>query len=103
MEKESSSEIVLVRYYNVLIYLIFRLELDEYKKTIFISRIDGGEKMMMKDIYEWCKEHRIPLEMKFIYRKDFPILANIWNWYSYRRFKLEMRKGDTIKVNTVSS
>lgn len=93
MEKESSSEVVLVRYYSVLFYLIFRGGLDEYKKTLFINRIDRGEKMMMKDIYKWCKEHQVPFEMKFTYRKDFSILANIWNWYSYRRFKLEMRKG----------
>ena len=103
MEKERSSEVVLVGYYNVLFYLIFRVGLDEYKKTLFINRIDSGEKMMMKDIYEWCKEHQVPFAMKFIYRKGFTILANIWNWYSCCRFKLEMRKGDRIKVNTINS
>lgn len=51
MEKEGSSEVVLVGYYNVLFYLIFRTELDEYKKNILIERIRNGEQMVMKDIY----------------------------------------------------
>lgn len=36
MEKEGSSEVILVGYYNVLFYLLFRVGLDEYKK-IFLS------------------------------------------------------------------
>ena len=50
MEKEGSSEVILVGYYNVLFYLLFKVGLDEYKKNILINRINNGEKMMMKDI-----------------------------------------------------
>ena len=89
IEKGSSREIVLVEYYNILFYLIFRVELDEYKKKILIDRISRGEKMRMKDIYGWCQIHRVPVSMKFVYRKDFPIKANLWNLYSYYRFLLE--------------
>lgn len=39
MEKEGSSEVILVGYYNVLFYLLFRVGLDEYKKNILINRI----------------------------------------------------------------
>ena len=56
MEKEDNREVILVGYYNVLFYIIFRNGLDEYKKNILLDRINSGEKMMMKDIYEWCQK-----------------------------------------------
>lgn len=92
MEKEGSREILLVGYYNVLFYLIFRVGSDEYKKNILIERINNGEKTMLKDIYGWCEKQQIPLRMKFIYRKDFSIMANLWNMYSYYRFRHEIRE-----------
>lgn len=100
IEKESSREIVLVGYYNVLFYLIFRIESDEYKKIILIDRINSGEKMMMKDIYEWCQKQKIELKAKFIYRKDFSLMANVWNFYSFYRFKLTV-KGLEKRINNM--
>lgn len=91
IEKETSRKIIMIGYYNVMFYLEFRIELEEYKKCIFIDRVKNGEKMMMKDIYEWCLGHQVPVWARFIYRKDFSILANIWNLYSYYRFKWETR------------
>ena len=67
-EKEDSREVILVGYYNVLFYLIFRVGLDEYKKDILIERIRSGERMVMKDIYRWCEGHQVPFWTKFIYR-----------------------------------
>ena len=52
MEKEGSSEVILVGYYNVLFYLLFRVGLDEYKKNILIKNLNNVEKMMMKAIYD---------------------------------------------------
>lgn len=72
-EKEDSREVILVGYYNVLFYLIFRVGLDEYKKDILIERIRSGERMVMKDIYRWCEGHQVPFWTKFIYRKDFSV------------------------------
>lgn len=92
MEKGCSREVLLVGYYNVLFYLMFRVGLDEYKKNILIERINSGEKMMMKDIYGWCKSHQVPFWTKFIYRRDFSVKANIWNLYSYCRFKWEIAR-----------
>lgn len=92
MEKEESREIVLVGYYNVLFYLIFRAGLDEYKKNILIDRVNNREDMMMKDIYKWCQSQEIPVIMKFKYRRDFSWKANLWNFYSYCRFLLERKK-----------
>ena len=94
IEKEGSREVILVGYYNVLFYLIYRVGLDEYKEDILIDRINNGEKMMMNDIYGWCKGHQVPFRTEFIYRKDFSFIANIWNLYSYCRFKWEIR-GET--------
>ncbi len=91
MEKEDSSEIVLVGYYNVLFYLIFKVGSEEYKKNILINRINSGEKMLMKDIYEWCQKQQVPLRMKYIYRKDFSLMANLWNFYSFCRFIIEIK------------
>lgn len=96
-----NKEVVLIRYYNVLFYLIFRSDLDEYKKNILINRIDSGEVLLMKDIYIWCEQHQIPVDMKFIYRKDFPVTANLWNLYSFLRFRLGLRrlkKRDSFRV-----
>lgn len=92
MEIEGSREVVLVGYYNVLFYLIFRVGLDEYKKNILVDRIKSGENMMMKDIYKWCQKQQVPVTTKFFYRKDFSFMANLWNLYSYFRFKNEVRK-----------
>lgn len=90
-EKEDSREVILVGYYNVLFYLIFRVGLAEYKKDILIERIRSGERMVMKDIYRWCEGHQVPFWTKFIYRKDFSVKANLWNLYSYCRFVYEIR------------
>ncbi len=90
MENEGSKEVILVRYYNVLFYLIFRAGLDEYKKNIFIDRINSGDKVMMKDIYGWCKRQQVLMNTRFIYRKDFSVTANLWNLYSYCRFRWEI-------------
>ncbi|MBS6559224.1 MAG: hypothetical protein KH355_02990 [Clostridiales bacterium] len=92
IEKEDNKEAILVRYYDVLFYLIFRVGLDEYKKDTLINRINSEEIMMMKDIYGWCQKQQIPVTAKFIYRKDFSIVTNLWNFYSYCRFLLDISK-----------
>lgn len=91
-EEEMAKEVVLIRYYNVLFYLFFRAGIDEFKRQCLVNRIDAGESVRLKQIQEWCYHHGIPFKTKFIYRKDFPIKANLWNLYSYCRFKLEIKK-----------
>ena len=51
--------------------------------------IDDGESMRMKQIQDWCHCHQIPFKTKFTYRKDFSFRVNLWNLYSYCRFKIE--------------
>lgn len=88
--KEYNREIILVRYYNVLFYLFFRVGIDEYKKNIFLRLIESGAQMGMKDIYVWSREQHISVRTQFVYRRDFSIVANLWNLYSYCRFILEV-------------
>ena len=89
-EEKATKEVVLIRYYNVLFYLFFRLGIDDFKIQCLVNRIDTGESVRMKQIQEWCHCHNIPFKTQFIYRKDFPFKANLWNLYSYCKFKLEL-------------
>ena len=87
-KKKVTEEIVLLRYYNVLFYLFFKTGTDDFKKQCLISRIDAGESIRMKQIQDWCHCHQISFKTKFVYRKDFSLRANLWNLYSYSRFKI---------------
>lgn len=84
-------KVVAVGYFNVQYLLMLKSELDEIKFQYFADRIESGEKMQMKDIVGWCKAQGIEYKSKFKYRKDMPLTANIWNFYSYTRFCLSNR------------
>ena len=89
-EEKATKEVVLIRYYNVLFYLFFRLGIDDFKIQCLVNRFDAGESIRMKQIQEWCYCHNITFKTQFIYRKDFPFKANLWNLYSYCKFKIEL-------------
>lgn len=55
MEKK----IVAIRYYNVWFYLHVNSEQDMEKISYLTDRIDAGEQVVMKDIYQWCQGHGI--------------------------------------------
>lgn len=84
-------ETVLIRYYNVLFFLRFKVGIDDLKKDILLERVCSGEDIKMKDISNWCQTQGIPFFTKFVYRKDFSVTANFWNLYSYCRFKWEIK------------
>ena len=44
----------------------------------------------MKDIYGWCASYGIRYRTRFCYRVDFPVMANLWNFYSYVRGRIDM-------------
>lgn len=100
--KSKEKEVVLIRYYNVLFYLFFKKGIDDLKRQCLVRRIDAGEFIMMKQIQSWCDCHQIPFETRFIYRKDFSVKANLWNLYSYCRFRVEMRIYNYMKTFAVS-
>lgn len=89
-KEKVTEEVVLLRYYNVLFYLFFMMGIDDFKRQCLIDRVDAGEPIRMKQIQAWCHYHQIPFKAKFIYRKDFPFKANLWNLYSYVRFKIDL-------------
>lgn len=90
LKEKATEEVVLIRYYNVLFYLFFKVGVDDFKRQYLVNRIDAGEYMQMKQIQEWCRYHQIVFKTRFIYRKDFPVRSNMWNLYSYGRFKLDL-------------
>lgn len=85
-KKKTTEEVVLVRYYNVLFYLFFKVGVDDFKRQCLVNRIESGESVRMKQIQEWCQCHQISFKTRFTYRKDFSVKANLWNLYSYVRF-----------------
>ena len=91
-KEKSKEEIVLIRYYNVLFYLVFKGGIDDFNRQCLVNRINTGESIRMKQIQKWCHYHQITYRTRFIYRKDFPLKANLWNLYSYIRFLLENRE-----------
>ena len=60
--------------------------------VIYRNRIDSGEAIVIRSIYDWCDNQGITYKTKFMYRKDFSLKANLWNFYTYMRGKLERDK-----------
>lgn len=85
-------ETILIRYYNVLFFLLFNKMTDEYKIRQIQKRIKDGEVMNMRTLAAWCHCQNIPFSTKFIYRPDFSLQENLWNLYSYCRFLIENKK-----------
>lgn len=44
---KTADGIVVLRYYNVLFYLFFRAEVDDFKRQCLVNRIDAGESIRM--------------------------------------------------------
>lgn len=88
-EEKATKEVILIIYYNVIFYLVFKAGIDDFKRQCLVDRIVAGEQVSMKIIYDWCVSQGILISMKFVYRKDFPIKANLWNLYSFFRFRCE--------------
>lgn len=84
-------EIVLIKYYNVCFYLSFQIGKDEINKQCLVKRVESGATTNMREIAGWCDEHHIPFITKFDYRRDFSIKANLWNLYSYIRYRIDLR------------
>lgn len=86
------TKVVKLGYYNVCFSLYIKSELDMAKVSYLAERVNVGERFLMRDIYEWCAAQNIKYSTKFFYRKDFPITANLWNFYSYIRGMVDRRQ-----------
>lgn len=51
--------------------------------------VNGINNIYMKDIHNWCRIHFVKYYTVFVYRKEYPVKANIWNGYSYIRWRME--------------
>lgn len=89
MKDNSYYRLYEIRYYNVLFYLFAKTKIDDYKINVLGGYIKDGISVKMKDIHWWCFKHNIRYKTKFQYRNEYPIRANIWNLYSYCRFKID--------------
>lgn len=78
-----------IRYYNVIFILQIRTEMDRMAFGYLSERIMEVEIFKMKMIASWCESHGIAYSHRFRYRKEYPIRANMWNFYSYCRFRVE--------------
>lgn len=90
LKEKEAEEVVLIRYYNVLFYLFFKVGRDDFKRQWLENRIDAGQSVRMKQIQEWCRCHQIPFKTRFIYRRDFSLKVNLWNLYLYGRFLVNL-------------
>ncbi len=84
----NSQKVVLIQYYNVEFYLHIQNENDLVNINYFIQNCNS---VRMKDIFRWCKDHHIICTTRFKYRKDFPITANLWNFYSFLRTRIDCK------------
>lgn len=84
-------EIVLIKYYNVCFYLFFQIGKNDFNRKYLVEQINTRASINMKEIANWCNGHQVPFLTKFKYRRDFSIKANLWNLYSYIRFRIETK------------
>lgn len=81
-----------IQYFNVVFCIFLESDMDISKYSYLAQRIVNGEKLMMRDIYGWCHAHRINYKTHFYLRKDYPVSANLWNFYNYARARIEMER-----------
>lgn len=96
MEYSNHCVIYEIRYFNVIFCLLAATEMDDYKINLLGEKIESGYPMKMGDIHKWCLSQNIYYKTIFRYRRDCPISANMWNFYSYCRFMFE-KHWNTIK------
>ena len=79
---EERKRVGVIQYYNVL----FIMELVSDKDIWSLEQwVNGINNIYMKDIHNWCRTHFVKYHTVFVYRKEYPVKANIWNGYSYIR------------------
>ena len=79
--------IMKIPYPNVTFYLFLITEANRENYRMF-SKVLENEPLFLRDIAKWCKGHEVRYVTKFEYRADFPLSANLWNLYTYIRFRL---------------
>lgn len=89
MKYNNHCRVYRIKYFNVIFYLVAETEIDDYKINLLGERIEHGASVKMRNIHTWCLRQNIRYRKRFKYRVDYPVRANIWNFYSYCRFLRE--------------
>jgi len=75
---------------GILYNVLFIMELVSDKDIWALEQwMNGINNIYMKDIHNWCRIHFVKYHTVFVYRKEYPVKANIWNGYSYIRWRME--------------
>lgn len=75
-------------YHNVVFSTEIKTEFELSKAQCFLEHT-WNNGTSMRGIASWCKAQGIGYSSRFYWKKDYGVLANLWNLYSYIRFKLE--------------
>ena len=86
--------------YNVSIIIKAETESEKYYMDIFRKEIETKLVTVesickwcilhhIQYIHNWCRMHFVKYHTIFVYRKEYPVKANIWNGYSYIRWRME--------------
>ena len=89
------ASVYMIQYYNVGFYLFVKTEEEAFRVETLGRHIEGGLRIGLRGISDWCIHQQIKCITKFKYRKEYPVKANIWNFYSYCRFKLQRCKKES--------
>lgn len=80
-----------VIYYNVQFVINLETEQDVRNFEFLKNRIEKCG-TTMEEIANWCRRHGVEYASKFNWKEEYPLLANLWNLYSYIRFRCVTRK-----------
>ena len=87
-------EYIRIIYLNIDFDMLAETEDDVHKIDYLTDRVDRGELINMREMASWCRKQDIKFRTHFSYRREFSITVNLWNFYTYCRFKLENFKLD---------
>ena len=89
-KEKSKEEIVLIRYYNVLFYLVFKGGIDDFNRQCLVNRINTGESIRMKQIQKWCHYHQITYRTRFLLKPIYGtyILTLGFYWKTDKKFQI---------------
>lgn len=77
-------------YHNMLLVMKAESDIDRYKIETYERSVKNREiPFNLKAFTEWCRNQNIDYDAKFYWRKDYPLSANIWNFYTVTRWRIE--------------
>lgn len=80
-----------VVYKNLLLLLLAESEEEskEYLNRLSVfNENTKGTVLAINELTSWCQRQRIPYKTRYIWRKEYPLKANLYNLYIYGKWKL---------------